>query len=111
MPSSSKLAPRLLSLLAFGMAQLPLRAHAGVEVEVRGVDEPIKTNVLAYLSFERYKNSDDLSPEFIERLQERSEREVRAALRPFGYYESTVVSQVTRRGNGNEQNYLVTMTI
>ncbi len=54
---------------------------------MRGVEEHIRANVLAYLSFERYKESDDLSPEFVERLQERSEREVRLALRPFGYYE------------------------
>ena len=57
--------------------------QAGVEVEVRGVDEDIRANVLAYLSFERYKNSDDLSPEFVERLQERSEREVRARDAPL----------------------------
>ena len=57
------------------------------QIEVRGVGEDIRANVLAYLSFERYKNSDDLSPEFVERLQERSEREVRRRLRPFGYYE------------------------
>jgi hypothetical protein len=74
-------APTLLSLLA---ALLAAPAFGGVEVEVRGVDEQIHANVLAYLSFERYKNSDDLSPEFVERLQERSEREVRGALRPSG---------------------------
>ena len=53
-------------------------AHAGVQVEVRGVGDDNRANVLVYLSFERYKDSDDLSPEFVERLQERSEREVRA---------------------------------
>ena len=75
-----------------------LRRTADLQVEVRGVGEDIRANVLAYLSFERYKNSDDLSPEFVERLQERSEREVRGALRPFGYYEPTVTSEVQARG-------------
>ena len=74
-------------------------------------DDSAAPNVLAYLSFERYKNSDDLSPEFVERLQERSEREVRAAMRPFGFYEPTVTSEVKREGNGSEQNYRVTITI
>ena len=69
-----------------------------LQIEVRGVGEDIRANVLAYLSFERYKNSDDLSPEFVERLQERSEREVRGALRPFGFYEPTVTSEVKTRG-------------
>ena len=32
----------------------PLAAAAGVNVEVRGVDEQLRANVLAYLSFERY---------------------------------------------------------
>ena len=74
-----KLCPRLapLTLFALAVVQLAAPANAGVEVEVRGVDENIRANVLAYLSFERYKNSDDLSQEFVERLQERSEREVR----------------------------------
>jgi translocation and assembly module TamA len=86
-------------------------ANGGVQVEVRGIEENIRANVLAYLSFERYKNSDDLSPEFVERLQERSEREVRLAMRPFGYYEPAVTSEVRREGSGSEQNYRVTITV
>jgi translocation and assembly module TamA len=92
------------------LALLTAPAVAGVQVEVRGVEEQIRNNVLAYISFERYKNSDDLSPEFIERLQERSEREVSLALRPFGYYEPKVATEVRREG-GSEQNYRVTITI
>jgi len=67
--------------------------------------------VLAYLSFERYKESDDLSPEFVERLQERSEREVRLALRPFGYYEPAITSDVRREGTGGDQDYRVIITV
>jgi translocation and assembly module TamA len=100
-----------ISLLSLVVAQLASPAFSGVEVEVRGVEEDIRANVLAYLSFERYKESDDLSPEFVERLQERSEREVRLALRPFGYYEPTVASDVKREGTGSEQNYRVIITV
>ena len=108
-----KLCPRLavITLLALALAQLAAPANAGVQVEVRGVGEDIRANVLAYLSFERYKNSDDLSPEFVERLQERSEREVRGALRPFGFYEPVVTSEVKREGSGSEQNYRVIINI
>ncbi|HET9864884.1 MAG TPA: BamA/TamA family outer membrane protein [Steroidobacteraceae bacterium] len=92
-------------------ALLAVPAFGGLEVEVRGVEqEDIRNNVLAYLSFERYKDSDDLSPEFVERLQERSEREVRSALRPFGYYEPTVTTQVVRE-NGKDQDYRVTVNV
>ena len=96
----------LLSMLA----QFAAPAFAGLEVEVHGVDESIRTNVLAYLSFERYKDSDDLSREFVERLQERSEREVRLALRPFGFYEPGVATDVKPPNGGNE-NYRVTVAI
>jgi len=108
-----KLCPRLpaVTLLALVLAQLATPANAGVQVEVRGVGEDIRANVLAYLSFERYKNSNDLSPEFVERLQERSEREVRGALRPFGFYEPVVTSEVKREGSGGDQNYRVAINI
>jgi len=108
-----KLCPRLpaVTLLALVLAQLATPANAGVQVEVRGVGEDIRANVLAYLSFERYKNSNDLSPEFVERLQERSEREVRGALRPFGFYEPVVTSEVKREGSGGDQNYRVAISI
>jgi translocation and assembly module TamA len=101
----------VVTLLALVLAQLATPAEAGVQVEVRGVGDDIRANVLAYLSFERYKNSKDLTPEFVERLQERSEREVRAALRPFGFYEPVITSDVKHEGGGGEQNYRVIIGI
>jgi translocation and assembly module TamA len=105
----SKYRPRfvVVSLLALWVTQFAVPAGAEIKVEVRGVADEIRLNILAYLSFERYKSSDDLSPEFIERLQERSEREVRAAMRPFGYYEPEVVSAVEPEG----QDYRVLITV
>src|SRR5689334_15884219 len=78
---------------------LPVRAN--VTVEVRGVDDELKTNVLTYLSFERYKKTTDLSADTIERLHDRVEREVQSALRPFGYYEPKVHSELTNLGKGD----------
>jgi translocation and assembly module TamA len=90
------LAAVLLSLAATGA-----RAAAGVNVEVRGVDETLRSNVLAYLSFERYKKGGvELTPDMMERLHNRVEREVQEALRPFGYYEPQVSSTVTDLGRG-----------
>ena len=100
-----------LTLISLVVAHLAAPAFGKIEVEVHGVGEDIRANVLAYLSFERYKESDDLSPEFVERLQERAEREVRLALRPFGYYEPKVKSDVRRTGSGNDQDYQVAITI
>ena len=52
--------------------------------------------MLAYLSFERYKKGGaELSADTVERLHNRVEREVQAALRPFGYYEPQVESDAS----------------
>src|SRR5438309_4803013 len=77
-------------------------AHAAsVKVEIRGVDEELRANVLAYLSFERYrKGGADLNADTVERLHNRVEREVQAALKPFGYYEPQVESEVKDLGHG-----------
>ena len=76
-------------------------AQANISVEVRGVDDELKANVLAFLSVERYKRSDDLSPDTLERLHDRVEREVQSALKPFGYYEPEVKSEVTEVRHGD----------
>lgn len=83
-------------LIAASVAQA-----AGVKVEIKGVDEELRSNVLAYLSFERYrKGAVELNADIVERLHNRVEREVQAALKPFGYYEPKVESSVTDLGRG-----------
>src|SRR5215469_18390736 len=87
--------------LAAALGPAPASA-AGVNVDVRGVDDTLRANVLAYLSFERYKKGGvDLTPDMIERLHNRVEREAGEALRPFGYYEPQVSSTVTDLGKGD----------
>ena len=95
---SHRRAPTLLLCLLAG----PLAHAAGVTVEVRGVEDEVRDNVLAYLSFERYrKGGVELNADTVERLHNRVEREVDAALRPFGYYEPKVESTVTDQGRGD----------
>jgi translocation and assembly module TamA len=77
-------------------------ARADVDVEISGIDDDqLRTNVLAYLSFERYKQRTDISTDTAERLHNRVEREVQAALKPFGYYEPRVNSEVKDLGHGD----------
>ena len=87
-------------LAALCVAGAPL-ANANIDVDIHGVDDQLRTNVLAYLSFERYKKRTDLSADVIERLHNRVEREVQSALKPFGYYEPTVDSEVQDLGRGD----------
>src|SRR5919197_146249 len=75
--------------------------RANITVEVHGVDDELRANVLSYLSFERYKKTTDLSADTIERLHDRVEREVQSALRPFGYYEPKVHSELFNAGKGD----------
>ncbi len=92
---------RLRLSLAIAFALCAPVAQANVEIEVKGVDEALRNNVLAYLSFDRYRKSEALSADTIERLHNRVEREVAAALKPFGYYEPKTKSDLEDLGNGN----------
>ena len=95
---SLRRAPGLLLCLLAG----PLAHAASVTVEVRGVTDEVRDNVLAFLSFERYRRGGvDLNADTVERLHNRVEREVDAALRPFGFYEPSVESAVTDQGRGD----------
>src|SRR6185437_9107676 len=87
-------------LAALCVAGAPL-ARANIDIDIHGVDEQLRTNVLAYLSFERYKKRTDLGADVIERLHDRVEREVQSALKPFGYYEPKVDSEVQDLGHGD----------
>src|SRR5262249_37965769 len=88
------------ALVLMCLTACPL-VSANVTVEVHGVDEQLRTNVLTYLSFERYKKATDLSDDTLQRLHERVEREVQSALRPFGYYEPKVHSELANAGKGD----------
>jgi translocation and assembly module TamA len=70
-------------------------AGADIRVSVEGVEGAIRTNVLAYLSLQRYSTLDDLDPDLVNRLVQRAEGEVTDALRPFGYYAPTVAAELT----------------
>ena len=90
-------------LLLLGCVTTGPWAQAGVAITVTGVSGPLRSNVLAYLSFSRYQRSKDLTADIVDRLQSRIGREVQGALRPFGYYQPTVHSKVTPSGPGNWQ--------
>ncbi len=96
----SAITARCVLLVLCALAAAPARGD--IDIGVNGVDGDLRRNVLAYLSFERYKTRDRLRADTIERLHERVEREVRAALRPFGYYEPTVKSKVEADKNGED---------
>jgi translocation and assembly module TamA len=70
-------------------------ARADIKVTVEGVDDVALTNVLAFLSLQRYATLDDLNADLVQRLVQRADGEVSDALRPFGYYESSIRTELT----------------
>ena len=86
--------PRRMAALA-GCVVALLCAHASladIKIEVTGVDNELKRNVMALLSIARYADRQRLEADSIERLYRRVDDEVRGALKPYGYYQPTVTS-------------------
>jgi len=84
-------------------------ARADIEIEVEGVEEKVQRNVEIFLSLARYRERDDLDADTVQRLHDRVDREVRQALRPFGYYEPKVDSQLISREGGRDWHVRVTI--
>jgi translocation and assembly module TamA len=77
-------------------------AVADIELVIEGVGEEIEANLRVFLSLQRYRERDDLTADTIDRLHERAPNEVRQALRPFGYYEPSLQSDIERLDNGRD---------
>jgi translocation and assembly module TamA len=99
---------RLVLLLA-GLLAVSGPAAALIRVEVTGVDSTVRRNVLALLSLERYQDRDRIEPDAVARLFRRVDGEVRAALRPFGYYEPVI--QATLTAEDEQRNWHVQIDI
>lgn len=76
------------------------RAADAIQLEIEGVEGPLLENVLAILSLKRHARSQELDEDVVGRLVQRATREVGTALRPYGYYEPVVSTELTRIGKG-----------
>jgi translocation and assembly module TamA len=70
-----------------------------LEVAISGVEEPILSNVRAFVSPFRFTGTGRLTKRRLEQLRLESERNARLALRPFGYYHASVTSTVAVTGD------------
>lgn len=70
-----------------------------VEVSVTGLDDPLRSNVLASLSLKQEHDSPLLTETAVQRLLTKAEKEIRSALQPYGYYSPVVSKSLTRRAN------------
>jgi translocation and assembly module TamA len=100
----------LLAALLAPLAAAPAAAApaARIKVEIEGLEGELLANARAFLSIERYKDSPDLSDASVERLHARARDELRAALRPFGYYRTEVEATLAADERGWIARYRVT---
>ncbi len=69
-------------------------AHAGIEVEVLGLEGAEKENVEQRLRIRASAKSEELDDLLVEGLHARAEDDIRGALQPFGYYSPKIESSL-----------------
>lgn len=97
---------------AQGQTAPPLTAtetseNGTLTVTVEGVDEPLRANVLALLELNRFTGQAAPDETRLRWLHGRSETQIREALQPFGYYEPTIESTLSRIPGGWEARYRI----
>jgi translocation and assembly module TamA len=78
---------------------LPPILHAApiLEVELTGLEEPFYSNALHYLGIANQKTSGDLTVRWIKTLHQSAQKDIEAALQPYGYYHPQVKSTLTEK--------------
>ena len=76
---------------------LPALAHAGVQLVVDGVDDPLKGAVVAGVDLSQYATR-EVSDAQARRLYERAPDQASKALQPYGYYDATVTADLKHTG-------------
>ncbi|GAB2565219.1 outer membrane protein assembly factor [Dyella jejuensis] len=84
-----------LSLLT--LLLIPALSHAGVQLVVDGVDDPLKGAVIAGVSLSQYATR-TVSEAQVRRLADRADAQVGTALQPYGYYEAHASNKVEQAG-------------
>lgn len=99
-----------LALLAGALVAVvtaPALAATNVSVNVEGVKDPLKVNVLATLSIVHYKNFGTHPAVTIRRLYSQAPAEIRQALQPFGYFSPHIDSRLAHDGDNWTATYRI----
>ena len=97
---------RRLSLLALPLLLLTPLAHAGVQLAVDGVADPLRGAVISGVSLSQYATR-QVSDAQVRRLYGRAPAEVKSSLEPYGYYDATVTGDLQQVG----QDWRVTLHV
>ena len=82
-------------------------AAVSVDVQVKGVDGPLRDNILSRLKIFLHKDSRRLTAFEIRRLHRQAKADIGEALAPFGYYAPTVVGDLAQDGEKWKAVYTV----
>jgi len=88
---------RCLSLLP--LLLVPALSHAGVQLVVDGVNDPLKAAVIAGVNLSQYTTR-DVSEAQVHRLYERADAQVGLALQPYGYYDAHASGKLEKTDKG-----------
>lgn len=81
---------------------------ATVSVQLEGVQEnAIRNNINGFLGIRKLENDDKTRARAIRRLHRRAESDIRDALRPFGYYNPVIRSELVPTDQGYQATYTV----
>ncbi len=71
-----------------------------LRVDIRGVDDSLRDNILAHIGSIRPGRRDSLTESAKAEIETNGVRRARAALRPFGYYQPTIEASVRTEADG-----------
>ncbi|MGM0630905.1 MAG: autotransporter assembly complex protein TamA [Pseudomonadota bacterium] len=84
-------------------------AHASVEVEVSGVEGDEYNNVMALLQIARLDEDKSYAAYRVQYLHRQASKDIKKALRPYGYYQVEVNAQLETVDYGWSASYQVTL--
>lgn len=82
-------------------------AETRIEVEVQGISDALRRNVLERLGIERRKDIPGLSESDIRLLHEKASEEIRLALQPFGHYRPSIDARLESVESGWRARYRI----
>ncbi len=87
-------------LIALCVSISALAVEVRVDVEVTGLEEQLKANVLARLNIYLQRDNERLQNSGVRMLHRKAEKDIKAALAPFGYYDPVVEGNLTSGAEG-----------
>ena len=89
--------PRRLNLL-LPLLCMAWSAHAGMTLQVDGLDDPLRAAVIERVELSQYA-ARDVTAAQATRLYQRAPDQAKLALRPYGYYDASVSGELKQVGN------------